>query len=284
MDALPLEGDTMKRSTGPHNTAPNFSESVQQHLNMYALAASAAGVSLLALAQPTEARIVYTPANVRIGMNQRYALDLNHDGITDFTIDESHRSDDPCHRGHRFFGRVMDLLDAVPFGGGVEGNRLADALTKGMSIGPSRGFYGRPATMARHTYGFTYNRTNRGCWKVNRSGGDWVNVTDRYLGLKFINLGKTHYGWARLSVQIVNGNGIEATLTGYAYENIAGKSIKAGQTKGRMDDFTSNDSDPGASVTNPIPHTPQPASLGVLALGARGVPLRRREEATVPSD
>jgi len=41
----------MKR---PRRTASNFSETVQQHLNMYSLTASAAGVSLLALAQPAE--------------------------------------------------------------------------------------------------------------------------------------------------------------------------------------------------------------------------------------
>jgi hypothetical protein len=38
------------------------------------------------LAQPAQAEIVYTPANVTIGPNQSYALDLNHDGIIDFTI------------------------------------------------------------------------------------------------------------------------------------------------------------------------------------------------------
>ena len=111
------------------------------------------------------------------------------------------------------------------------------------------------------------------------AGGNWARVTNRYLGLKFKINGKTHYGWARLSVQISSDyRQITATLTGYAYETIAGKSIKAGQTKGPADDSTNQDFGPGASITNPIPDTPQPASLGMLALGAQGVPMWRRKE------
>jgi hypothetical protein len=57
---------------------------------MYALAAGAAGVGVLALAQPVEAKIVYTPAHRVIGPDMKYLLDLNHDGLTDFTIANSY--------------------------------------------------------------------------------------------------------------------------------------------------------------------------------------------------
>ena len=44
-------------------------------------------VSLFAaLAIPAQARIVYTPVNVNLPTNGYYAIDLNHDGITDFTF------------------------------------------------------------------------------------------------------------------------------------------------------------------------------------------------------
>jgi hypothetical protein len=107
-------------------------------------------------------------------------------------------------------------------------------------------------------------------------GGPWKNVLHHYLGLKFIIRGKVHYGWARLNVNAAHG--IAATLTGYAYETIPCKSIKAGQTKEAADNPTNNDFGPGASLTSPIPDTPQPASLGMLALGAQGVLLWRRKE------
>jgi hypothetical protein len=66
----------------------------------------------------------------------------------------------------------------------------------------------------------------------------------------------THYGWTRLSVQAGNVY-INATLTGYSYETIAGKSIKAGQTKEAANDPTNEDFGPGASLPNPIPDTSQ---------------------------
>jgi hypothetical protein len=102
--------------------------------------------------------------------------------------------------------------------------------------------------MVQHYYGFEINYP-RGC------------------GLKFGIRGKRHFGWARLSVRIVNGKGILATLTGYAYETIPGKAIKAGQTKEAEEDPTNEDFNPGASLKLSIPDKPQPASLGMLALG-----------------
>jgi hypothetical protein len=56
---------------------------------MYALAASAAGVSVLALVQPSEAKIVYTKANMHIGPNATLYLDLNHDNVADFDLKNS---------------------------------------------------------------------------------------------------------------------------------------------------------------------------------------------------
>src|SRR5579863_2958194 len=76
---------TVKRPNAARKTA-KFSKSVSHQLNAYSLAAGAAGVSLLALAQPAEARIIYTTAHVKIVPNNQYDLDLNHDGINDFII------------------------------------------------------------------------------------------------------------------------------------------------------------------------------------------------------
>ena len=84
--------------------------------------------------------------------------------------------------------------------------------------------------------------------------GPWVNVTNRYLGVKFKINGKLHYGWARLNVKVVRGQyEITATLTGYAYETIPNKAIIAGKTKG------------------PDVITVQPGSLGRLAQGSAGL-------------
>ena len=77
----------MKRSSGPRKTA-KLSASFHQRLNMYALAAGAAGVGMLALAQFAEAEIIYTKAHVKLTPNHKFHLDLNHDGIKDFELDD----------------------------------------------------------------------------------------------------------------------------------------------------------------------------------------------------
>jgi hypothetical protein len=87
--------------------------------------------------------------------------------------------------------------------------------------------------------------------------GSWVNVNKRYLGLKLKISGKIHYGWARLNVKI-QGSSIVGTLTGYAYETVPGKPIRAGQTK-----------DGGEMIV-------EPATLGHLAQGAGAISRWRR--------
>ena len=53
----------MKRTPPSHKTARNLSEPAHQRLKTYALAASASGVAMLALALPAEGKIVYRRDN-----------------------------------------------------------------------------------------------------------------------------------------------------------------------------------------------------------------------------
>jgi hypothetical protein len=102
---------------------------------------------------------------------------------------------------------------------------------------------------------------------VSSNSGSWLNVT-RYLGLKFVIAGQTHYGWARLTVSAQRFM-VTATLTGYAYETTPGKAIIAGATTGSVDgDSSAPASTPGS----------EPATLGVLALGASRLSIWRRDE------
>jgi hypothetical protein len=253
----------MKHSPGPRKTA-HLSESVHQQLNMYAIAAVAAAVSFITLVQPSEAKIVYTEANVQIG---RYMLDFNHDGVVDVTMQfyGNRTYCNNCVEG----AFVFEELTTSP--NGVQGNPPA-ALKKGAQIGSSQAFY-----TGRGTMSYWYSGNQCGCHQSQ--GGPWFEVTNRYLGVAFQIRGKIHYGWARMSTSRTS-----ATLIGFAYETIPGKSIKAGQKKETADDPTNEDFGPDASLTSPSPDTPQPASLGMLTLGAQGVPLWRRKESALDGD
>jgi hypothetical protein len=259
----------MKHPSQPRKTA-NFSESIHRQLNMYALAASAAGVSLLALTQPAEAKIIYTPAHRVIGPHDSYNIDLNHDGTTDFTIVNSVSvCTDFC-----FFELRQRPAAGNSALGYIRGSGflLDSALKSGASIGPRAPFKKGTAAMAvARANVYTSNKTI--------AYGPWVNVKDRFLGLKFQISGKTHFGWARLMVK-VSKTKITATLTGYAYETISGKSIRAGQTKDGADDATDEKLNAGASLTHSTP-AKQPATLGSLALGSPGLSIWRREESAV---
>jgi hypothetical protein len=205
---------------------------------MYALAASAAGVGVLALAQPAEAKIVYTPTHVVIGYGgvQSYQLDLNHDKVTDFTL--SHTGS--CSTtGCSYILRQWPDNENAAVGHFSVWQFFDSALKWGARIGPKANFLAHYAWLVRARTTFSKGRT----WVT----GPWANVRNRYLGLRFQIKGKIHYGWARMTVK-VNGADITATLTGYAYETIPNKAIIAGKTKG-----------PDGT----------PATLGRLALGRK---------------
>jgi hypothetical protein len=94
--------------------------------------------------------------------------------------------------------------------------------------------------------------------------GPWENVQNRFVGVEFLISGETHYGWIRLTVNFTTRLP-KATLTGYAYETVAGQPIQAGQMVDRA----------AAKVESAPQRTP---SLGMLALGSEGLELWRRDD------
>jgi hypothetical protein len=210
------------------------------------------------MALPADAEIVYTPAHVVISGHQKFSLDLNHDGITDFIIsNRSFCTTDICGRTLRALpGQASNKVAGVK---GIIFTYLAWAINKGSQIGSSRPFLGKLMAASGTEYGST---------------GRWRNVSNRFLGLKFTISGQVHFGWARLSV--VSGNGkITAALTGYAYETVAGKPILAGQTKGPDETAALANKNVAAPLS---PSSEQFPSLELLALGASGLTAWRKRE------
>jgi PEP-CTERM motif len=210
---------------------------LDRRLSGYAVAACAAGVA--ALAQPARADIIYTPANQQLGTNNYLLIDLNHDGNWDFDIRNE--------VGSTTFGRSNVVFASAKPGAG--GGLLAAALPSGARIGT-----GDPFSLV----GFMATRWKTSYYGKGGSGGSWINVTNRYLGLEFEIDGRDHYGWARFNVTNGPDISIDAVLTGYAYNTVAGQQILAGQA-------------------------PEPGTLGLLALGSLGLGLwRRRATAANP--
>lgn len=210
----------MRRSSLRSRMRSRFSSSLEKRLNLYSLAASGAGLSVLTLGSSAEARIVYTPANVNITLNGGLIrFDLDHDGIPEFGFSNTY-----FHSSFQANGLVkIEQTQSVNEVWEVTSQRFAcaAALPRNTVIGPRGHFERDPKSgliMAFSNLEGTY-------------GGPWRKVSQAYLGLKFEINGKTHFGWARVKGTF-NSFPYTAILTGYAYETIPNKPIIAGQTHG----------------------------------------------------
>jgi hypothetical protein len=228
---------------------------IEKRLSAYAGAATAAGVSLLALTAAAQGKVVYTPANIVIGSWQGWIqLDVNNDRTADFSFSITNTS-----RGSQssiFRGRGAGQSNAIWGQGNLSWQRqkyvFASALEPRREVGPSKSNFqnGGPWVMG------AARAWEHDGYSGSLTYGQWAYTKDRYLGLKFLIDGQTHYGWARLSVPTWGAAG--ATITGYAYETIPNKPIITGETK------------------CPDVVTLEPASLGRLAQGASAISPWRR--------
>jgi hypothetical protein len=237
-----------------------LSGSLHRNLSLYAIAAGAAGVQLLALAQPSEAEVVYTGAHVVLGRNQLYSIDLSHDGVNDFTIYDRYSRSSYSYKAFQL--RVTaDRGGAIAYSAQDIFGDLATLFIKGDKIGTEAKFDSRRVIMAlRYITGGGY--------------GAWFNVKNGYLGLRFKINGQIHYGWARLNVHSNQRFRIVATLTGYAYETQPDTPIIAGDTGDAADEESQAGSMSGVLQQQEAQPT---ANLGFLSLGAPGLAIWRRE-------
>ena len=242
---------------------------LDQHLNWYALAAAAAGVGILGSSQPSEADVVYTATHQQVAVNTVVNIDLNNDGIADFSLKDAFST--------TFFSS-FGQLSVLPIGQqnqirGHTASRLAyaSALFAGAPIGPEGQFLPGPGMMAEVSFlGGAHHRPPASATCT----APWANVSHRYLGLKFVIAGEVHFGWARLNVTCqTQGSTVTALLTGYAYETIPNRRILAGKETGTDD----ADNPSQGNTMSLAPATLQPASLGLLAQGAPGLTAWRKK-------
>jgi hypothetical protein len=127
----------MQGNSKGSRTTQQTSDPLIRLMNACALAAGADGVSLLALAQPAKAEIIYTPANLTIPLKNPVLLDLNHDGTADLSFYQ-------YSFAYHSFRSTLNLT--LLHGGGVvapAGAHLyAAALFRGSEIGANALFRG----------------------------------------------------------------------------------------------------------------------------------------------
>jgi hypothetical protein len=256
----------------PVRTAIQVGTRLDRNLGAYAAVAGMAGVSLLALTQPAQGKVIYTATYK--DLSPFYDLDLNHDGHIDFVF----QSQGGCseRQGYSLCGASVVLGT----GSGSRNNFLMgapgfpQALKAGDKIGPAAQFGARQLVGAQFRRNFSNTTYPAVFFGPFGNGGKGVH--DRYLGLKFYIGNEVHYGWARISVSVPNPKkyGFVAVVTGYAYETEANTGIIAGQENGVVE--TSASLENGSAVPQSSPN----ASLGMLARGADTLSVWRRHDKT----
>ncbi|BBO86547.1 hypothetical protein DSCO28_71130 [Desulfosarcina ovata subsp. sediminis] len=217
----------MKKKSNCQKTSEAY---VKTNRNKAFGAMATAGAALLALNLSTDAN-----AAIVSGTN----FTVNGNPLTNPTLASSVRDRLVAFNGKaswsvgdrfsQYLGDPQMILTASIYAGGSWNVKILDS---GYKISAGRYFAGYP-----------YWTSNCG-----ESG---------YMGIKFKISGSWHYGWIEASI---NAAGDEITLYSWAYEDVAGQPIDAGDT--------------GSPV-------PIPGSLALLASGAAGLAALRRRKSGV---
>ena len=185
----------------------NYSTQLSKRLGQY-------GSLALAITGLTEAnsQVVYTDVNPDYSgsLGSSYAIDFDNDGTDDITFVNyaSYFS---------FYALYANPTGTNEILGSISGGfTYPFALNSGDTISSGAGSF------------FDNSYINSMNWWG--SDGNWIGVTDKYLGVKFDISGQTHFGWIRLDVS-ANSTFI---VKDYAYESTPNTLILAGDQVGAL--------------------------------------------------
>jgi hypothetical protein len=226
----------------------DLAEPLVRHLNGYRLAASAAGVAMLACTTPANASPVCGTLTLTFSATETFAFNPAHEKVAPFNIAQTY-NEVSSHPGSRIIRAFFtpNTPDGKPL---LNANKFPAYVASGANIGPG-GHFGTPKS-----YGllFQYNYSNR-------IKGPFSSGQVGYVGFEFSESAQTHYGWIR--IQMVRGgfgNYPSLTVSEYGYESSPNTAIAAGNCTAAP-----TAARPAATKAS------APASLGLLALGAQGL-------------
>ncbi|MDC0257706.1 T9SS type A sorting domain-containing protein [Crocinitomicaceae bacterium] len=166
----------------------------------------------IAATNDADAAVIYTDETPDFagGNGSQYFLDLDNNGVDDFRIWHNSSS-------NLYISPLAATNEVLGSGGATFAYPFA--LNSGAVISSGAGQF--------FNNGFSggFQSLNYG----SCSFGNWCNVTDRFIGLRFDISGTIHYGWVRLDVDYA---GNSWTVKDYAYETNGGAGINAGDVGG----------------------------------------------------
>lgn len=207
-------------------------------LNSYLAASGTLVLSNVVFGQ----NIMYTDVNPDVVLDKNsgpFALDFNNDTGPDMTFEVAY-----------FSGSGSSTYSGIPFTfvyngsqagvqpgplGGVQGQVIGSSSTFGVSalntgdaISAANNFSSQSAALGVKgqvsipAFSFNYNFNQ----------GDFLGVSEKFMGMKFSGGGNIYYGWVRLSLDTLDPAGLKLTIHDYAYNADPDQPINAGDMPG----------------------------------------------------
>jgi hypothetical protein len=203
-------------------------------LKAYSAAAGSLVLSGVASAQ----NLQYTDVNPDVILDKNsgpFEMDFNNDLGPDMTFQVAFAtgSGSSTYNGIPFtYVYNGSQVSATPGPlGGVQGQIIGSsstfgvtALNSGDAIAAANNFSSQQAalgvqgTVSVPAFNFNYN--------INQ--GEFLGVSQKFLGMKFSAGSGVHYGWVRLSLDTLDPAGLKLTIHDYAYNGDADQPINAG--------------------------------------------------------
>ena len=255
--------NTKKSRARPATVLP---EPLLKYLNRYQLAASAAGVALLACSSPAEGAPVCGSLSVTLARIDTYAFNPAHQKVAPFNA--AHTLADLSSMPQSFQARGFFTPNTPDAKAVLSTSGLLANVSAGASIGPG-GKFGKG-----NSYGLVF-----GYYYFNRFAGNFPSDQSGYVGFQFSEMGQTHYGWLRVRIANVSGENYPSLLLSeYGYESSPATAIAAGNCVASASNLATPPKPQLHAVSYPEEKKSEaPESLGLLALGSEGLPLWRRE-------
>lgn len=236
---------------------------LNHRLSAYALSAAAAGVAALACSTSAEAEPVCNTRTHEISNIGTFPLNPANQAVAPFNVAQTTMFSYYRSTGH-FILTQWNRGFLVP--NSARANALLGPgsfpanLATGSLIGPSGKFGKGKSYGLLFTYGKGISYASQGHGTIANHRGNFNLQQSNFVGFRFSDAGKIHYGWVRLSVSFAQGRGGKYATThilGFGYESSPNTAIAAGSCT-------------TTAGLNTITHSPN-ASLGVLALGSAGL-------------
>ena len=204
------------KKTIPNNSGDNLQKKIKSY--------SALAGAFVALTPVAHAGVVYTEIDpdTTLFSGEVLQIDMDGDQIVDFSLAPT-----IITYAYGTGSVVFNINYALAFvrpGNAIAGStstfttsggstltfQIPYALNPGISVGSSMSFNSNtePHTLGAFISGY-YTLV-----------GNFNNVTDKFLGVRFLINGNTHYGWIRLDVQMSGAGAPNISVKGYAYEDV----------------------------------------------------------------